>query len=100
MLVWPFLFDSTFTLLRRSRARENIFTAHRSHLYQRLVKSGLSHAALSSLYTGLAVLGLACALITFSPLVVVALSPYVIIPIAALGLWRYVVKAEKNARCR
>lgn len=37
LLVWPFVFDTMFTLLRRLRRGENVFTAHRSHLYQRLV---------------------------------------------------------------
>jgi len=45
-----YLWDSGFTLLRRLRRRENIFQAHRSHLYQRLVQAGLSHAKVTTLY--------------------------------------------------
>lgn len=45
-----FLYDSGFTLLRRLRRRENIFEAHRSHLYQRLVQVGLTHGKVTSLY--------------------------------------------------
>lgn len=58
LLLWPFVFDSTFTLLRRLRFGENVFKAHRSHLYQRLVILGYTHRAVSLLYAGLAVVGL------------------------------------------
>jgi len=45
-----YLWDSGFTLLRRVRRDENIFQAHRSHLYQRLAQLGLSHASITGLY--------------------------------------------------
>ena len=54
--LWPFIFDTAFTIVRRLRRRENIFQAHRSHLYQRLVIAGWSHRAVASLYGGLALL--------------------------------------------
>ena len=55
-LVWPFLFDATFTFIRRLVRGENILEAHRSHLYQRLVITGASHAQVSALYAGWALL--------------------------------------------
>ncbi len=60
LLVWPFVFDTAFTFLRRLLNRENVFTAHRSHLYQRLVITGISHKTVASLYIGLAIIGLVC----------------------------------------
>ena len=36
LTVWPFVFDTSLTLARRVRRRENLLAAHRSHLYQRL----------------------------------------------------------------
>ena len=57
LVVWPFVFDTTFTLLRRLRRGENVFAAHRSHLYQRLVSAGYSQRAVTLLYLGLALLG-------------------------------------------
>lgn len=60
LLVWPFVFDTVFTFLRRLYNRENVFTAHRSHLYQRLVATGFSHKIVASLYIGLAIIGLVC----------------------------------------
>lgn len=53
LALWPFIFDSGFTLLRRLVAGENIFRAHRSHLYQRLVLAGWSHRTVAGLYGGL-----------------------------------------------
>ncbi len=50
LLLWPFLFDGTFTLFRRFFKGENIFKAHRSHLYQRLNILGVSHSKISLLY--------------------------------------------------
>ncbi len=60
--MWPFIFDTAFTLCRRTAKRENIFKAHRSHLYQRLVIAGWSHRAVSSLYGGLSAIAAAVAL--------------------------------------
>ncbi len=53
-LVWPFIFDTVFTFLRRLIRREKVFSAHRSHLYQRLVIAGLSHRTVTLLYLALA----------------------------------------------
>lgn len=39
----PFIFDVVLTLIRRARRGENLLKAHREHLYQRLMKTGLSH---------------------------------------------------------
>ncbi|MCC5840168.1 MAG: glycosyltransferase family 4 protein [Opitutales bacterium] len=54
LFVWPFLFDGAYTLLHRLYRRENILQAHRSHLYQRLVISGLRHPPVTLLYGALA----------------------------------------------
>lgn len=50
LILWPFLFDTAFTLMRRSLNRERLMAPHRSHLYQRLVLSGWRHATVSLLY--------------------------------------------------
>ncbi len=49
----PLLVDAVFTLLRRASKRENIFEAHKSHIYQRLNQSGWSHARVSGTYVAL-----------------------------------------------
>jgi UDP-N-acetylmuramyl pentapeptide phosphotransferase/UDP-N-acetylglucosamine-1-phosphate transferase len=57
LMVSPFVFDAVWTFGRRLARGENVFLAHRSHLYQRLVLSGWSHAAVSSGYLVLAAVG-------------------------------------------
>lgn len=57
LLVWPFAFDTAYTFIRRLCRRENVFAAHRSHLYQRLVIAGLSHRTVTLLYIFLALGG-------------------------------------------
>ncbi len=55
LLVMPFVFDATLTLVRRALRHENLFQAHRAHLYQRLTQLGHSHARVTGLYGLLAV---------------------------------------------
>ena len=50
LVVWPFVGDGFYTFLQRLRRGEQVWMPHRSHLYQRLVQSGWSHARVSSLY--------------------------------------------------
>lgn len=46
----PIIGDAIYTLIRRLQRRENIFQAHRSHLYQRLQQSGWSHGRVALTY--------------------------------------------------
>ena len=50
LVVWPFVADGFYTFLRRSARGEAVWKAHRSHLYQRLVQTGWTHARVSTLY--------------------------------------------------
>ncbi len=50
IFVWPFVFDSVLTFLRRAARRERVWLAHREHLYQRLVMSGNTHLSVTVLY--------------------------------------------------
>ncbi|HXF85688.1 MAG TPA: glycosyltransferase family 4 protein [Anaerolineales bacterium] len=56
LLMWTFIMDAGLTFIRRLLKRENVFTAHRTHLYQRLVISGYKHSTVSMLYILLTVL--------------------------------------------
>jgi Fuc2NAc and GlcNAc transferase len=51
----PLTADAIYTLIRRLMRRENIFKAHRSHLYQRLQQSGWTHGQVASTYIGVTV---------------------------------------------
>lgn len=61
--MWPFVFDTLYTIIQRLRRRENIFAAHRSHIYQRLVIAGKSHRDVSLLYAALSLSGAAIGLV-------------------------------------
>jgi UDP-N-acetylmuramyl pentapeptide phosphotransferase/UDP-N-acetylglucosamine-1-phosphate transferase len=58
-LLWPFIFDATFTIIRRMMRGENLLIAHRSHIYQRLVLAGWRHSSVTLLYGTLSLVALA-----------------------------------------
>jgi UDP-N-acetylmuramyl pentapeptide phosphotransferase/UDP-N-acetylglucosamine-1-phosphate transferase len=96
LVLWPFLVDGSFTILRRLKKRENILKAHRSHLYQRLVIAGKSHLQITLVYGGLALVGAGLAWR------VVAGAPYAvatavgIVALAFVSLWTWTIAVEKN----
>jgi UDP-N-acetylmuramyl pentapeptide phosphotransferase/UDP-N-acetylglucosamine-1-phosphate transferase len=57
LVVWPFVFDALYTFGRRALRGEPVLSAHRSHLYQRMVVAGATHGRVALLYAGLAVVG-------------------------------------------
>ncbi len=61
LMLSPFIADTAFTLIRRLMRRERLSQAHRSHLYQRLVLTGLSHRAVALIYMFLGLTGSAAA---------------------------------------
>jgi UDP-N-acetylmuramyl pentapeptide phosphotransferase/UDP-N-acetylglucosamine-1-phosphate transferase len=50
LLMWTVIMDSFVTFLGRLLKRENVFTGHRSHLFQRLVLVGYKHSTISLFY--------------------------------------------------
>lgn len=96
LLLWPFLFDTMFTFLRRLRRRENIFVAHRSHLYQRLVIAGATHRSVTLGYIGLALVGAVLALAWSMGVARSHATVVLLLPILCLALWSYVVRQELN----
>lgn len=50
LLMWTVIIDPGATFIRRLIKRENIFSRHRSHLFQRLVISGYKQGVVSFLY--------------------------------------------------
>ena len=94
VLVWPFVFDAAFTFTRRLCRGEKVWVAHRSHLYQRLVISGLSHGQVSALYIGLAMLGLVWAVALVQGWQCMAVVGAVAVAVAALSLWVWTCQRE------
>ena len=56
----PLVGDAIYTLVRRLLRRENIFQAHRSHLYQRLQKQGCSHQQVALSYIIITAISAVC----------------------------------------
>lgn len=50
LVLSPFLVDAGFTLVARAARGEVVWRAHRSHLYQRLLKLGVSHGRVAIIY--------------------------------------------------
>ena len=97
LLLWPFVFDTCFTFLRRLSKGENVLRPHRSHLYQRLVAAGYGHSQVSLLYSGLAAFGSLLGVVWMSlghrsALVTAGLAA------GAAFLWTVTVSAERHAR--
>lgn len=95
LFVWPFVFDTTFTFMRRARRRENLLSAHRSHLYQRLVLTGVSHRTVALLYGGLATIGVAVSIAVAREARVASVAGALLIGALAAGLWLAVIWRER-----
>jgi UDP-N-acetylmuramyl pentapeptide phosphotransferase/UDP-N-acetylglucosamine-1-phosphate transferase len=66
LVVWPFVGDGLFTFARRARRRDAVWRPHKTHLYQRLVRAGWTHARVTSLYAAWCVMSLLAGLLWLS----------------------------------
>lgn len=94
IFIWPFIFDGTFTLFRRLIKKENIFQAHRSHIYQRLVIAGCSHRFVSVLYGLLACLGACISFVFYTGPNSFQLASIFVLIALCFSLLGYVLKRE------
>ncbi len=97
LLVWPFVFDTALTLVRRAMSGEPVWQAHRTHLYQRLVACGHSHRRVATLYMALAAVGGAVGVFTVGS----ARGPMwmtLVIGAGAMALWFVVRWCERSAK--
>jgi UDP-N-acetylmuramyl pentapeptide phosphotransferase/UDP-N-acetylglucosamine-1-phosphate transferase len=97
LFVWPFVYDTTFTFLRRASRRENLLRAHQSHLYQRLVLTGVPHQTVALLYGVLATVGVAVGHALVRKAGFTSIAGGVLIALLAAGLWLFVVWRERAA---
>jgi UDP-N-acetylmuramyl pentapeptide phosphotransferase/UDP-N-acetylglucosamine-1-phosphate transferase len=98
LFVWPFLFDTAFTFARRAGRGENVLTAHRSHLYQRLVLSGVPHSTVALLYGALAAVGVLVGEAVAREVRSASVAGVVLIAALAAGLWLVVIWREHAVR--
>jgi UDP-N-acetylmuramyl pentapeptide phosphotransferase/UDP-N-acetylglucosamine-1-phosphate transferase len=100
LMIWPFLGDGIFTLMRRIKNKENIFTAHRSHLYQRLVVAGNSHRSVTLVYGGMAAIGSALAYCVNQRICGNMNLPLGIVSICFMVLWFWTTWSERMSLSR
>jgi len=96
LLVWPFVFDTAFTFTRRLFRKENVFAAHRSHLYQRMTTSVSGHAKVALLYAGLTLAGVLLAQVWSLKVVSGAVTGLLAVPFLCLGLWILTIIQERR----
>ena len=91
----PFLLDGTFTILRRASRKEAVWRAHRTHLYQRAVQTGLAHREVLLVYAGwmAIVLGVSA----FGGSAALVYGGWAVSVLVLLGVWRWVVGRETGA---
>ena len=82
LVATPLLADACICVLRRLRAGQQVFQAHRLHLFQRLHQAGWNHARVARSYIA-ATAVLAMALLVGGWLWVLGLAGVVLI----IGLW-------------
>jgi UDP-N-acetylmuramyl pentapeptide phosphotransferase/UDP-N-acetylglucosamine-1-phosphate transferase len=90
----PFLLDGTFTIFRRLRRGEKVWQAHRSHLYQRAVQTGLTHRQVLAPYAAWSALAAACAIVAAHGDGAVLLAVVLLMLGALLATWRWVTARE------
>jgi UDP-N-acetylmuramyl pentapeptide phosphotransferase/UDP-N-acetylglucosamine-1-phosphate transferase len=88
VVMLPFIFDTITTLISRIVRRQRWYEAHREHFYQRLIRRGWSHLAVTSLYLGVSVfLGLVTILFYgYGKMASYAYVGLVVMPLAGLVL--------------
>ena len=82
LLATPLLGDACLCVMRRLHARQNVFKAHRLHLFQRLHQAGWPHARVSSLYIAATVVLSIAHLLKGLPLVTIIATFELL-----LGIW-------------
>lgn len=90
----PFLLDGTFTLVRRALRGEKIWHAHRTHLYQRAVTTGLSHGDVLRRYAVWTAISAAAALAARRSALGSAIGASAVL-LGLLATWRWVRRRER-----
>lgn len=95
VIFMPFIFDVAWTLFSRLIRGQNVLEAHREHLYQLLMRGGLSHASVAVIYMGLiSVSAAAAALMLALPSSLQWLAPLALALVFAAGAARITVRAH------
>jgi UDP-N-acetylmuramyl pentapeptide phosphotransferase/UDP-N-acetylglucosamine-1-phosphate transferase len=92
IVMWAYILDTLITFLRRAIKHEKVFSAHRTHIYQRLVISGYPVPTITSLYLLLTSLGVVLGYAwiqryTFAPAAIIIGLP--VVWIILIGFTKY-----------
>jgi FlaA1/EpsC-like NDP-sugar epimerase/UDP-N-acetylmuramyl pentapeptide phosphotransferase/UDP-N-acetylglucosamine-1-phosphate transferase len=98
LLVWPFVFDTAFTFVYRLLKHENVFAAHRSHLYQRMSSARHGHEKVALIYMGMTILGCLLAQVWSTRVADGKVNSLLVLPVLCLGLWVLAVTQERNKK--
>jgi Fuc2NAc and GlcNAc transferase len=96
VLLWPFIFDTALTLLRRAARGERLVAAHRSHYYQRLIVSGWTSGRTLALYVTLAVAAAAIGVALVAGIRSAPLAAAVVLPVMAAVVFGLVNSRERS----
>lgn len=97
LILWPFIFDAGITVIRRALKGENVFLAHRSHLYQRLIIAGFPHAQITSLYGILSASITLMAIAWYVDMIIVGIGFNLLLFASALILWVNTQEPRKSS---
>jgi UDP-N-acetylmuramyl pentapeptide phosphotransferase/UDP-N-acetylglucosamine-1-phosphate transferase len=89
----PFLLDGTFTIVRRALRKEKIWKAHRTHLYQRAVQSGVGHRQVLLVYVAWLSVSAGGAVLASQGTAALGLA-WIAAALALVLVWRWVVARE------
>lgn len=93
LLISPLVIDPSITILQRLNKGEDIFKAHKLHLYQRLVSAGISHSKVSLLYIfSVSILGL---VYRFSDIYSLIITTLIILFLGVIIDNKYALKLNK-----
>lgn len=77
VILLPLVGDAIYTLFCRAQRGENIFKAHRTHLYQRLHQSGWQHPQVATFYMmGTIIIG---TVISLDPTITPIMVPFLVL---------------------
>jgi UDP-N-acetylmuramyl pentapeptide phosphotransferase/UDP-N-acetylglucosamine-1-phosphate transferase len=77
LALWPYVFDTLLSVLRRVWHGQNPFVPHREFLFHRLIRSGASHSSAAMLYGLLSAIGGLLGLLMVAPDVPPAVKAWV-----------------------
>ncbi len=97
IVMWAYILDTAITFLRRLIKGEQVFSAHRTHIYQRLVISGYQVSSITSLYLLFTSLGIILAYAWIQKLAFAPAAIIIGLPVLWILLIGFTKLRERNS---